>query len=199
MNFLAHCALGGADAGLIVGGFLGDFVKGLIPTDLPTDVQRGIRLHRRVDAYSNGQPELKQSVGRFPPELRRIAPVFVDLIADHFLALTFERHFGGSLAQFSQRTYAALDAYSDVLTAPARSFRRYAEETAMFERYRKTDTVLRGFERVAARLALGMGVATAGARAFEAEYAPLSADFERYFPDIQRHARAWIDTHPAQR
>ena len=75
MNFLAHCALAGADEDLIVGSFLGDFVKGPISTDLPTGVQRGVRLHRRIDAYSNMQADIRVSVERFPAELRRIAPV----------------------------------------------------------------------------------------------------------------------------
>ena len=51
MNFLAHCALsvsetGKADAQYVVGGFLGDFVKGAVPSHLPEDIQTGIRLHR---------------------------------------------------------------------------------------------------------------------------------------------------------
>jgi acyl carrier protein phosphodiesterase len=198
MNFLAHCALAGADPELVVGGFLGDFVKGVVPADLPTGVQAGIRLHRRVDAYSNTQPDIKTSVARFPPALRRVAPVFVDLIADHFLAREFDRHFDESLADFSRRTYAALDAHLDSLPAAARRFRRFVEETDLFERYRHLETVARGFRRIAERLSMP-DVDAAGARTFETEYAGLLSDFGRYFPDIREHASGWIASNGAQR
>lgn len=198
MNFLAHCALGGADPELVVGGFLGDFVKGVVPGDLPAGIQAGIRLHRRVDAYSNTQPDIRRSVARFPPELRRVAPVFVDLIADHFLALEFERHFDESLAEFCRRTYAALDTHLDSLPAPARRFRRFAEDTDLFERYRHVETVARGFRRIAERLSMP-DVDTAGTRTLEAEYAGLLSDFGRYFPDIRDHATGWIASNAAQR
>ena len=38
MNFLAHCVLGHPDEALMAGGYLGDFVKGPVPSDLPVDL-----------------------------------------------------------------------------------------------------------------------------------------------------------------
>ena len=191
MNFLAHCALAGADGDLIVGSFLGDFVKGPVATTLPTNVQRGVRLHRRIDAYSNVQADIRTSVARFPRELRRIAPVFVDLIADHFLARDFERHHGEALADFSARTYEALDAGARWLTDDAASFRRFVEDSDMFARYRRIETVTRGFRRVAERLGMTATVEPAVA-AFRARYEEFGADFERYYPDIRMHAEEWL-------
>ena len=68
MNFLAHCLIGARaredDAGLIAGGFLGDFIKGPVPASMPPALQAGVRLHRRIDAYSNQQPDLLRSAHR---------------------------------------------------------------------------------------------------------------------------------------
>ena len=191
MNFLAHCALAGADEDLIVGSFLGDFVNGPISTDLPTGVQRGVRLHRRIDAYSNMQADIRVSVERFPAELRRIAPVFVDLIADHFLARDYEDHYAETLAEFSARTYAALDTGARWLTADARLFRRLVEDSDMFARYRRIETVARGFRRVAERLRMPT-TADIAATAFRADYYGFERDFAAYFPDIRAHADAWL-------
>jgi acyl carrier protein phosphodiesterase len=191
MNYLAHCALAGADEELVVGSYLGDFVKGLVSPDLPTMVQRGVRLHRRIDAYTNRQPDIKESVARFPAELRRIAPVFTDLIADHFLARDFERYYGESLAAFSRRTYRALDRGARWLTPDALEFRHFIENTDMFARYRNAETVERGFRRIAMRLRMPSTAAPAS-EAFRRTYDALGADFGRYFPDVQRHATAWL-------
>ena len=86
MNYLAHCALGSAHPEYLVGGFLGDFVKGAVPVHLPQRIQVGIRLHRRLDAYSATQPDIADSIARLPRSLRRVAPIFIDLLADHYLA-----------------------------------------------------------------------------------------------------------------
>ena len=192
MNFLAHCVLGSEDPDLIVGGFLGDFVKGPVPDDMPTGVARGIRLHRRIDAYSNTQPDIRISVGRFPDALRRVAPVFVDVLADHFLARDFERFHHEPLEAFCTKTYAALDRHADWLPDSALRFRRMVEDTDLFTRYRELAVVERGIRRLAARLR----VTTRAASAIETvhgDYEQLRNDFARFFPDLQRHAAEWVD------
>ena len=49
INYLAHLYLSGDSPGERAGALLGDFVKGPVLSDWPTDVAFGIRLHRRVD------------------------------------------------------------------------------------------------------------------------------------------------------
>ena len=117
MNFLAHCLIGEIAAekrepGLIVGGFLGDFIKGPVPDELPSSLATGVRLHRRIDAYSNQHPIIRVSCRRFPQDLRRLAPIFVDIIADHILARHWVSFHEKSIEQFAHR-----------LTLPARSGR----------------------------------------------------------------------------
>ena len=64
MNFLAHCALTqdasdcweNGDAlrsGLLAGAILADFGKGPIASKWPLELQAGVRLHRRIDAFTN--------------------------------------------------------------------------------------------------------------------------------------------------
>ena len=45
MNHLAHLLLAERSDGLLVGGFLGDFVKGRLKGDRPTAIEQGIKLH----------------------------------------------------------------------------------------------------------------------------------------------------------
>ena len=52
MKYLAHFHLAGIDEGLISGALLGDFVKGPLRGDFDAAVERGISLHRNIDAFS---------------------------------------------------------------------------------------------------------------------------------------------------
>jgi acyl carrier protein phosphodiesterase len=191
MNFLAHCALGGQHPEYLVGGFLGDFIKGRVPPHLPPRIQIGIRLHRRVDAFSAIQPDIKTSVRRFPAELRRVAPIFVDLAADHFLARYFEFVYAESLAAFSTRAYGTLNGQVDHFPAPARRFVKYLTEYDMFGRYVEIDAVERAFARIADRLGLEE-IVTPSMTAFDEHYADLEADFLRYYPALVQHATEWL-------
>ena len=95
MNHLAHFLLAGSETGLIVGGFLGDFVKGRLPVEdnqgrsgdslnaalagLEHGIVRGIRLHRAIDGYTDSHTIVKQSQRRFSTPLRRFAPLLPTL------------------------------------------------------------------------------------------------------------------------
>ena len=112
MNFLAHCALANDAAdrmqadltlrqGLLAGGVIGDFVKGPVLPAWPQALQNGVRLHRKIDALSNQDPAIHQLSRAFPSTLRRFAPIFLDLIADHALAQDWSRHYPSTTQSFS--------------------------------------------------------------------------------------------------
>jgi len=130
MNFLAHClipdlALEQTHPDIIAGGFVADFLKGPVPEGLPAELALGIRLHRRIDAYSNQQPVIRRSCERFPPELRRFAPIFVDVIADHLLAGLWTRFHPRPLTDFTATAYAAIEPHVHRLPESGKRFFDY--------------------------------------------------------------------------
>ncbi|NJN51261.1 MAG: DUF479 domain-containing protein [Gammaproteobacteria bacterium] len=191
MNFLAHCALARAHDDLIVGGFLGDFVKGPVPAQLPGLIGAGIQLHRRIDAFSNTQPDLRVSIERLPAQQRRLAPPFVDLLADHFLARKFEHHHGESLETFTHRVHAVLDERRDQLNGRATRFLAFMQDAQLFLQYQSLDAVEGAFLRIAMRLKRPQAVAPM-MDAVAAQYDALAADFERYYPSLAAHADDWM-------
>jgi acyl carrier protein phosphodiesterase len=192
VNFLAHCALGADTDQLIVGGFLGDFVKGPVSDAFPADIAAGIRLHRRLDAFSATEPGLQTSCRRLPATLRRFAPPFVDLLADHLLAQSFAAHHGEALERFGARAYDAIDAHRAWLPARAARFFDYMRGHDLFLQYRALDAVEIAFTRVMARLDRTEVVAPMMAAA-RSQYDALARDFERYYPALQAHAVAWLE------
>ena len=71
MNHLAHCFLSFGDEDVLLGNFIGDFVKGHDWQHYPELVQRGILLHRAIDSYTDNHPIADRSVARIRPYARR--------------------------------------------------------------------------------------------------------------------------------
>ena len=189
MNFLAHCLLGHPHDALVAGGVLGDFVKGPVPDTLPVDLQAGIRLHRRIDALSNRHPGIGVSVRRLDPDLRRVAPVLVDLIADHCLALSFDAYGPTSLETFQTDAYNAIGRYEAWFNPSAKRFYRRMKEANLLARYRDREVILRAMRYVLERLR-HEHVMDRLALVFD-DLDALQADFDEYFPDLMERAAGW--------
>lgn len=196
MNFLAHCLIGAKaqeneNPELIVGGFLGDFIKGPVPAHLPADLALGVRLHRRIDAYSNQHPGIRASCARFPPQLRRMAPIFVDIIADHCLARQWSLFSDDPIDAFTQRTYGQIDQYRDWLSEGGARFFRYMSEEDLLARYQHPEVMHQGLRSITRRL--DREHLNDELRATTTEHlARLEEDFLEYFPDMLDHARGWV-------
>jgi len=196
MNFLAHClipdlALNGCHPDLMAGGFFGDFVKGGLADTLPPDLANGIRLHRRIDAFSNQLPAIRHSCERFPADQRRFAPIFVDVVADHLLAREWDRFHDDPLPRFTARAYGAIDGHFEHLSDSGRRFLEHARAHDLFARYAERDTLHGALASVARRLKRA-GLAGPVIDAVERVLPDLAADFETYFPELVAHATAWL-------
>ena len=189
MNFLAHCLLGYPERALIAGGFIGDFVKGPVPSSLPNALARGVRLHRHLDSTSNRMPEMRKSYVHFGPDLRRPAPVLLDLIADHVLALQW-RHYGiGELTEFTMTCYQAIGHYP--LPHAAKLFYDRMKETDLLARYAQPEVIERAMFYILKRLRYDR---------FEQQLHGIlnmkiddfCEDFHRYFPLLGEVAQTFI-------
>lgn len=105
MNFLAHALLAGDYPALVVGGVVGDWIKGPLPGSLPDDLSRGVALHRSIDSFAEAHPAFRASRNRIPPERRRYAGILVDVFYDHLLARDWREHHDQPLADYCQGVY----------------------------------------------------------------------------------------------
>jgi acyl carrier protein phosphodiesterase len=208
LNFLAHCLIAEQAARaqqgciddtsvqmLVTGGFLGDFLKGPVPQDLPPALAQGVRLHRRIDAYSNGNEAIRRSCNRCPRSLRRLAPPLVDIIADHLLANQWQQHHHLPLVQFTAQTYQQIDAHAGYLPDRGLEFLQWMRQHDLLASYRSWEATCRGMRSVTRRLRrpdLNPEI--------EAELPELldelAQDFDDYFPDLLQHAAHWLSAEP---
>lgn len=201
MNFLAHCLIGSraarSDAGppsaeaLLAGGFLGDFIKGRVPEEMPVELAMGVRLHRRIDAYSNQQPDIRVSCDRFPTELRRIAPILVDILCDHLLSRRWAEYHDQALAGFTATIYPAVAAHKDWLPVSGHRFLNYARDRDLLAGYADWSVTLGAMRSITRRLKRSDLDPLLVERVLPLLDA-LEDDFDRYFPDILSHARNWV-------
>jgi acyl carrier protein phosphodiesterase len=102
MNFLAHLHLAQLANSSLLGNLMADFVRGNVQSQWPAPVVDGIAMHRRIDVLTDNLPEVREARQLFRAETRRVAPITLDVIWDHFLALHWEKfHPAQSLIEFS--------------------------------------------------------------------------------------------------
>ncbi len=96
---------------------ISDYVKGKKQFDYPVVVQKGIVLHRAIDAFTDAHTATKEAMQVFRPHYRLYAGAFVDVAYDHFLANdTSVFPETAQLQSFAAAVYAALQ--EDIIMLP---------------------------------------------------------------------------------
>jgi acyl carrier protein phosphodiesterase len=199
MNYLAHVFLARHTAGGMIGGLLGDFAKGSILA-YPPDVQRGIRLHRAIDRYTDGHVLVRAGRGLISPARRRYAGIMLDVFYDHFLACHWQRYSGTPLHVFTCATYAALLPRCAEFPVRLQTIlpRMAADDwLASYRELWAVEAALNGIARRFKRAnTLGGGVDE-----LVDNYAALEAHFLAFFPQLERYVGdcASLDTVVASR
>lgn len=86
MNYLAHLHLAHLADSSLLGNIMADYVRGN-PTGLYSpEIVAGIFMHRAVDRTTDTHPLVKEAKALFRDEYRRVAPITLDLVWDHFLS-----------------------------------------------------------------------------------------------------------------
>ncbi len=109
MNYLAHAYLSFYNPPLLAGQMISDFVKGKQQYTYHEAIQKGIRLHRAIDAFTDAHPATHAAIAVFKPHVGRYGGAFVDIAYDYFLANDV-RVFPSPnhLAMFATDTYALI-------------------------------------------------------------------------------------------
>lgn len=192
MNHLAHALLGAADADLMFGSLLADFLRGRIDPALPRGVRIGIALHRAVDRFTDAHPQVVAARALFDPPLRRYAGIVLDVWFDHLLARDWPCYAEGSLHAFSCRVQTMISHRVTELPPRMQGFARYLQANDLPEAYRDEATInatLRGLSQRLRRpnpLAAALPIVRSHAAA-------LDRAFSAFFPDLVAHATRECD------
>lgn len=186
MNYLAHLHLGGPAPHQLLGSLYGDFVKGPLDGRWPQAIEAGIRLHRRIDLFTDTHPLVRDARALFPAARRRVSGILLDLFFDHCLARDWADYAEVPLPAFTGQVYRVLADQAALPGALARIAPRMAEQDWLGS-YREFDTlaaVVGGMSRRLSRPELLAG----GFDELAERYQPLSDHFRRFYPELQRFA-----------
>lgn len=152
MNFLAHLWLAEQSATSMAGAILGDVVRGADLSAYPDDIVTGIRLHRRLDAFTDRHPHIAALRNAQPDGVRRYSGIVLDLVADYLLIEDWPRYASEPLPAFCARAGEAIERASEwFLLAGGRSSR--ADDFAkLLLSYGTTAGIERAIGRTAQRL-----------------------------------------------
>ncbi len=154
MNILAHLYLSNGINQLMIGNFIGDFVKGNQYLKYPDEIQKGILLHRSIDTYTDQHPLHKQSRNLFRPKYGLFSGVVVDILYDHFLAKNWSCYSNESLHSFSQKAYAYINANENILPNKLKEITPYMISNDWINLYKSISGIGRVLEGMARRTSL---------------------------------------------
>ncbi|UTW13345.1 acyl carrier protein phosphodiesterase [Marinobacterium rhizophilum] len=183
MNYLAHFHLAARVGSSLTGNYLGDAVKGAVLDTWPREVAEGIRLHRRVDAFTDSHPDVVRTLALFAPPRRRFAGIIVDMAFDHFLARHWASFHPGPLSEFSRSVYVAMARDTAIMPDAARArFERMREHDWLLS-YQHVAVIGRALDSIAGRLS--RPTALYGAlEDVERHYDALEAAFLLFYPQL---------------
>jgi acyl carrier protein phosphodiesterase len=197
LNFLAHLRLSDSSDDALLGALFGDFVKGPIDADFPPAIADAIRLHRRIDTFTDAHATVLVSKRRVSPQRRRYAGIMVDMFYDHFLARHWRDYALSDLARFTERVYALLRERQAQL--PER-LQRIAPSMIEFDwlgSYQHLDSIDTALNGMSSRLRRENSLPNS-VQELVGDYQGFESDFRQFFPDAIEFARRAADAIPDQ-
>lgn len=185
MNFLAHLYLSGKEEDVIIGNFVADAVKGNALQRFPEGMERGIRLHREIDHYTDRNPVFKASRNRLSPHYR-YSGVIVDLYYDHFLAKFWTEYSDDDLHRFVARSYFLLIRRFHMLPPRSRRILPFMITRNWLVGYRELNVLQQVFNGMSRRTSYPSGMEHA-VQDLKADYDLYENEFREFFPQITKH------------
>ena len=178
----------------MVGNFIADSVKGNASLGFSTEVQKGIKLHREIDHFTDTHLITSVSKERLRVRYKKYAPVITDIFYDHFLALYWQDYSDKSLTLFTQEVYGYLGQQYHTFPEKSKQFYQYMIRYDILNAYAKIEGIKQVMSGMAKRTAYISGMETATEELLSA-YAAYEYEFRVFFPDLQAHVSQWNKIH----
>lgn len=183
LNFLAHIYLSGDSPKIQIGNFIADAIKGKQFEDFDDEIQKGIRLHRAIDTYTDQHPIVQRSTERLKETQKRYAPVAVDIFYDHFLAKNWENYHQEPLESFVNNFYENIQQYYAILPPEIQYMLPYMIRQNWLYNYQKINGIKRVFEGMSQRTSFQSNLLNAP-QDLQTHYQDFEQDFTLFFPEI---------------
>ena len=191
MNFLAHSYLSFSEEQL-VGNMIADFVKNRDVARLPESIQKGIKLHRAIDTFTDAHPLIHEAKAPFRPLVRLYSGAFVDVAFDYFLANDTTENSQREWQEHSREVYAVLRRYEEFLPEVFKKVLDKMQQDDWLYNYRNEWGIEYSFRNVVNK-AQFLDKTTNVFPVFLANKDFLREKYEIFFPEIKSFAQDFMD------
>lgn len=191
MNFLAHLYLSGNNTKIMVGNFIGDFVKGR-NLNFDAEIIKGIVLHRAIDEFTDHHPIVLKSKMRLRVKYRHYAPVIVDILYDHFLAKYWNNYHVDPLPKYAKYAYETIEAFAFILPQEVKNILPYMIKGNWLVNYSRMEGVERALKGMAKRTKFNSKMDESIVD-LQANYESFKSEFEEFFPNLVNFCTSFIN------
>ncbi len=189
MNFLFHMFLSGDDQELLVGNFMGDFVKGPLANRYPPPICQGLLLHRKIDSFAHTNRFFQASRQRLAPHYGLYRGILVDIFYDHFLTRAWDDWNEMPLPDYLAWARNVIDRHRQVMPAELQGFVPTIF-TELLPSYGTMAGITSALQRMSRRIHRPNPLAD-GAHELTRQYEALQDDFASFIRDIVPFATAF--------
>lgn len=193
MNFLAHAYLSFQHPSLLVGNMISDFVKGKRQYEYPDAIQKGIRLHRAIDRFTDEHASTASVKKYFREQYRLYSGAFADVVFDFFLANDAARFSNDAhLLQFSEETYRQLNEQREFLPPVFDQMVTHMQKENWLYHYQYDWGIQRSFSGIVRRAAY-LTESDEAFRIFLLYKDIFQRHYNDFFPELESFARTTAD------
>jgi acyl carrier protein phosphodiesterase len=184
LNFLAHLYLSGKNEPLLVGNFIADHIRGYDWKKYPTEIQKGILLHRFIDEFTDHHQQVELTKLLLRNTFHKYTPVISDIYYDHFLAKHWFKFSKEPLPTFSSRVYSLLHQYETFLPEKTKRMLIYMEADNWLTHYATLDGMNQALSGMGRRARFENNMHEAG-KFLSDHYDAIEKHFFEFFPELE--------------
>jgi acyl carrier protein phosphodiesterase len=183
MNYLAHAYLSFNQDELLMGNFMGDFIKGNQYTIYPKEIQKGIILHRHIDTFTDNHDIIREAKKIFRADYGLFSGVIIDVLMDYYLANNNIYINESTFEQYTFDIYKTLKKYSYLHTTDMTTMFFYMQKHNWLYHYKTKTGIQKSIEGMVRRYPKLVS-ATPAMIAFEKHHDQLGDYFNSFFPTL---------------
>ncbi|MCA6421785.1 MAG: DUF479 domain-containing protein [Flavobacterium sp.] len=188
MNLLAHIYLSGDNDLLKIGNFMADSIHGNKFNQYPSEIRKGILLHRSIDSFTDMHPIYRQSKHRLHEKYGHYSGVIMDIFYDHFLAKNWKIYSDEKLEDYADNFYILLKESYDLLTEKVKGMLPYMIERNWLVSYASIEglemILFQMDHRTKKRVAMHESIVE-----LKKFYLQFDEEFSLFFEELKQHCR----------
>lgn len=172
---------------------MADGIRGKQFENYPSEIQKGIILHRFIDTYTDAHPVFRKSTKRLHEKYHHYAGVIIDVFYDHFLAKNWSNYSDESLVDFTNRFYESLRDNYDFLSERTKGMMPYMIEYNWLVSYQTVEGINRILTQMDGRTKNESKMRFASNELIEF-YTEFEQEFITFFEDLRIHSKQKLMT-----